>query len=235
MRAMRLLTAISFVFATVVGACSVANPNHCANLDGHATCAARSGLYPYCSRCVAENDGCVAQPLDDACDAGESSAPGTTTTIAPTTGDPPGTTSSSTSGTTTTGSSEAQTGTTAAPTTTTDASTSTSTGDESTDDTTGGSTDDGTTAPPMCGNDIQELPEICDGADLGQYDSCTAKNNIRYGGGELKCAADCTAYDEAACCLAPGQNCFLNGQACCAGTSCQLLGMDLNLFTCKPN
>lgn len=227
---MRPLMAISFVFATVVGACSVANPNHCANLDGHATCAARSGLYPYCSRCVADNDGCVAEPLADACDAGESSAPGTTTTT-PTTGDPISTTTSSTSGTTT-GSSEGQTGTTTAPTTTADESTGTSTGAESTSDE---STDDGTTAGPMCGDEIQELPEICDGADLGQYDSCTAKNNIRYGGGELKCAADCTAYDETACCLAPGQNCFLNGQACCAGTSCQLLGMDLNLFTCKPN
>lgn len=228
---MRLLTAISFMFAAAVGACSVANPNHCANLEGNATCAARGGLYPYCSKCVAENDGCVAQPQGDACDAGESSAPGSTT--APTTGDQTSSSStSSTSGTTTTGSSEGQTGTTEVPTTTTiDESTSTTTSDEST----GTSTDDSTTAEPMCGNDIQELPEICDGADLGQYDSCTAKNNIRYGGGELKCVADCTAYDEAACCLAPGQNCFLNGQACCAGTSCQLLGMDLNLFTCKPN
>jgi len=229
---MRLLTAISFTFSVVVGACSVANPNHCANLEGHATCAARGGLYPYCSRCVGENDGCVAEPLDDACDAGETSAPGETTT--PTTGDQ-SSTSSSTSGTTTTGSSEGQTGTTGSPTTTGDESTSTTTGDESTGTTTAESTDDTTTtAEPMCGNDIQELPEICDGADLGQYDSCTAKNNIRYGGGELKCVADCTAYDEAACCLAPGQNCFINGQACCEGTSCQLLGMDLNLFTCKP-
>jgi hypothetical protein len=233
---MRPLTAISFMFAAAVGACSVANPNHCANLEGHATCAARSGLYPYCSRCVADNDGCVAQPQVDACDAGESSAPGTTTTITPTSGDPTGTTTSSTSGTTTTGSSEGQTGTTTAPTTSTDESTGTSTGASTgAESTTDESTDDGTTAPPMCGDGIQELPEICDGADLGQFDSCTAKNNIRYGGGELKCAADCTAYDEAACCLAPGQNCFLNGQACCAGASCQLLGMDLNLFTCKPN
>lgn len=232
---MRLLTAISFTFAAVVGACSVANPNHCANLEGHATCAARGELFPYCSKCVADNDGCVAEPLDDACDAGESSAPGSTTT--PTTGDPPpsstsSASSSSTSGTTTTGSSEGQTGTTDTSEATSE-STSTTTA-ESTSSTTAGSTDDTAAPEPMCGDDIQELPEICDGADLGQYDSCTAKNPTRYGGGQLKCVADCSAYDEAACCLAPGQNCLLNGQACCAGASCQLLGMDLNLFTCKP-
>lgn len=233
---MRLSMAISLMFAAAVGACSVANPNHCANLNGHATCQARDGNTPYCSKCSADNDGCVAEPLAEFCDAGESSAagssgPGASETTAPTTTLASTSTADLSTSTISSGTEGLSTGdlSTTGTTSTSDATTTgEATGTSTLDFTTG---DTATTAGPMCGDNAQELPEICDGTDLGQYQTCTAKNPETYGGGELACDISCTAYDETNCCLKLGTGCLLAGQPCCPGTSCQLLGM--GLFTCK--
>ncbi len=242
---MRLSMAISFILATVVGACSTPNPNHCANLQGHATCQKNGDDNIYCSKCVAENNGCVAE-VNDSCDAGSTSEPGTQGTSATTTtGDPHPTTSTSTTSTstgttditttttttgdptTTTGTTvESSTGTTADTSTGTTADTSTgttadtSTG-ESTDttDTTGTTTattgDTDSTTGPVCGDNLQEPPETCDGTDLNGLDLCTEKNPTKYGGGPLKCAGDCSKYIEDSCCVASGQACPPAPQKCC--------------------
>lgn len=48
---------------------------------------------------------------------------------------------------------------------------------------------------PICGNDVNEGTEVCDGADL-RGASCVS---LGYAGGELDCALDCSAYDLVDC------------------------------------
>jgi hypothetical protein len=253
---MRVLMAISLVLAAVTGACSVANPNHCANLDGHATCAARDVAAPYCNRCLADNNGCVAEPVaDDACDAGSTSLPGTSTTDPTTsttsstgnttasdtststpststsTGPEPTsttttTTETSTGSATTTGT-DTDTSTTVDTTTDTDTSTTVDTTTDTTEATTMATTEATTTMGPMCGDDIAEGQETCDGADLNGQ-TCAMKNPMKYGGGILACDPSCFAYDESDCCLTNGVAC--GSQPCCPGLTCKLLGG--NLFGC---
>lgn len=215
MRTMRWWMAISGMVAAALAACSVSNPDHCANLQGHATCAARDSNYPYCSKCTASNDGCVSQPVNDACDAGETSTPGSTSAASTT---DPTTTTASTSATT---AASTTTGSTSDPTT---SESSTSGASESSSGSTTASTTASTTGstgdpPPVCGNDVREPPEVCDGADLNDLD-CVIKDSDKYSGGTLQCKADCMAYDELNCCLATGQTCPLNGQKCCAPGTC---------------
>ena len=228
---MRLSMAISFILATVVGACSTPNPNHCANLQGHATCQKNGDDNIYCSKCVAENNGCVAE-VNDSCDAGSTSEPGTSSTSATTTtGDPPTTSTSTTSTsditttttttdptTSTSTTAESSTGTTAESSTGTTVDTSTGESTDTMDTTstttaTTGETD--STTGPVCGDNVQEPPETCDGTDLNGLDLCTEKNPTKYGGGPLKCAGDCSKYIEDSCCVATGQACPPVPQKCC--------------------
>lgn len=264
---MRLLLAISLAFAALVGACSQPNQNHCANLDGDATCNTRSVDTPYCSRCVAENDGCVAEPVtDNTCEVGSTSLAPMTSTTAPTTStgtstgtaettvsvDPvtsTTTTTAPTTSTTTDPTTSTSTTTTGDTTTTTTGDTSTGTSDTSTGDTSTGttadtttdtttttdtsatSTDETTVDGPVCGDNVQEDPETCDGADLNGL-TCVSKNPVKYSGGSLKCTEACDAYDEAGCCLSQGQQCAPNsGQKCCGLLKCTLL---LGLGSCQP-
>ncbi|MDC0716067.1 hypothetical protein [Nannocystis bainbridge] len=55
-----------FVLAFLAGACRIPNPDHCVHRDVHsdAWCADNSPARPYCSPCVAEGHGCVADPPD---------------------------------------------------------------------------------------------------------------------------------------------------------------------------
>lgn len=253
---MRLWTAVTFLLAALAGACSIANPSHCANNGGHTFCAALDQDAPFCSRCVADNNGCVPDLLDDVCDAGETTASATTTTattptpttqIDPLTTEAPDPTSTSTfdptttstTGTTSTSETTDTTSTTGETTdtsTTDDTTSDTTTGEttDTTDDTTGTTTESTTdttdastteTSPEqICGDNFKEFPETCDGSDLGTFQNCVDKNKTRYGGGTLKCTADCNSYDESACCLAPGQSCVFTTQKCCPGTTCKLLG-----------
>lgn len=210
MPVMRLLTAVSLMFAAASAACSVSNPDHCANLAGNSTCAARDSNYPYCSKCTASNDGCVREPVNAACDAGETTSPGSTGT--PSTTDPTTLATTSSSSTTTTTSSSTSAASTSESSTTGTSESSSSASSGSTGDPTGD-------PPPMCGNDVREPPEVCDGADLNDLD-CVTKDPSKYSGGTLQCSVDCKAYDEQDCCLATGQTCPLNGQKCCTPGTC---------------
>lgn len=68
--------------------CRQLNASHCGNQAGDATCMQRNAMVPYCDRCSAVDDGCVAEPVSEAgCGETEaSSGPPTTAvaTIAPT-------------------------------------------------------------------------------------------------------------------------------------------------------
>lgn len=56
------------------GGCTQLNASHCGNQAGDATCELRDATMRFCDRCVAANDGCVAElPSDPACGFGESS------------------------------------------------------------------------------------------------------------------------------------------------------------------
>ena len=150
-----------------------------------------------------------------------SGEPTTTTTTTTTTTDPTTTTGSTTdtstgdtttTGTTTTTESSDTTLTTLTTLSTTDESTSSSTTD---DTTTGG-------GGPMCGNNIKEGQEECDGTDVG---TCSGYNPL-WGGGKLKCKADCQTFDETGCCIKTGGKC--SDQAnnkCCSGKACPILGL----------
>ena len=61
-------------------------------------------------------------------------------------------------------------------------------------DTAGGDT--GCVATPVCGNNIREGEEFCDGTDLGGK-TCTDFPD--YPGGTLACLADCSGYDTSGC------------------------------------
>jgi hypothetical protein len=226
-RSMRLLTAISLTFAALIGACSVKNPNHCANKDGDSTCKLLYGETYVCSQCTSENSGCVIGPVLDICEADATS--GADTSLATTVVDPSTTTTAPTTSTSTTTTTTTTTDPTTGPPETTTETTDPTTGG-STTTTTDTTTDTDTTAGPMCGNDMIEAQETCDGADLGGL-TCVSKSEI-YNGGVLKCIDDCSAFDESDCCLGPGEDCLVNGQQCCPGTSCQLLGP--SLLSCKP-
>lgn len=190
-------------------ACSVPNRDHCGNLKGAATCIER-GLGDYCSLCVAANDGCVDQAPAGDC-LYTSSDPQTTSD--PTTATTPTDTTTTTTTSTTTG------------TSTGNASTTTTIATSATGDTTAT-----TEAPPMCGNNIQEGNEACDGTDLDDQ-SCN-KVNDNWGGGTLLCARDCTAFDQSQCCLNIGVMCNpmrpTPNETCCNGSTCEL-----PLLTCQ--
>ena len=147
-----LRTMLWSTLSLALSACSVANNDHCGNQEGNATCLQRDPGAPYCSICVADNNGCLAAAPPTGCiaetapatsaDATSSGGTGTTTASTTTAVDPPTSTSTGTTDptnpTTTTGSSSS-TGDTS--TSTADSSsgtstgTSTSTGDTSTGDT----------------------------------------------------------------------------------------------------
>jgi hypothetical protein len=196
--------ALRACLTATLGACSVANPDHCSNREGSATCRER-GLGDYCSLCIAANDGCVDQaPADDCLHT--SSDPQTTT--APTTTAP----TTSTSGTSTTGPATSTTSTTGSPSST--SSTTTDTGDTT-----------ATTGTPMCGDNTRDPGETCDGTDLD--DQTCNKVNPQWGGGTLLCGRDCMAFDQSMCCLNIGQTCAPTGmtpnEMCCNGSTCELL------------
>jgi hypothetical protein len=50
-----------------LSACTIPNESHCGNHDGDQTCAEGYGDAIYCSTCVADNDGCVAEAPSDVC------------------------------------------------------------------------------------------------------------------------------------------------------------------------
>lgn len=56
-----------------------------------------------------------------------------------------------------------------------------------------------TTTTPVCGNNLREAPEVCDGTDLAGQ-TCVSQG---FGGGTLSCNAGCSAFVTTACTVAP--------------------------------
>lgn len=236
--ALRLLLLVS-----LAPACSVVNADHCANLDGDATCRQRDPDRPYCSQCVGDNNGCFADIPDDSCHAvtvaqpasssssSSSSAPtstgSTTTTVDPTTSTSDDTTSSSSSSSTTDPSTSSSSDTTDATTSTTgDTTTTTDPSSTGTSDDTGSTTSSSTGDGPVCGDNTIEGDEVCDGAKLdGQ--TCTKILPSKWGGGTLKCTNTCKSFDDTDCCIGVGQACnylLQPDELCCPGLNCPLSG-----------
>jgi hypothetical protein len=69
----------------------------------------------------------------------------------------------------------------------------------------------GTAAPPICGNNLREGSEQCDGPDLGGQ-TCQSQG---FSGGALGCNGDCT-FNTSGCfvCLPLGSSCTANSQCC---------------------
>lgn len=203
---MRPLAALASI--TLAAACSVPDPDHCSNRSE--TCQ-DLGLGAYCSTCIADNNGCVAQPPSDACLHG-APAPASSTS-APTTSSTSSETTDPSTSTPSPSSSEGSSSTTA-----TDTSSSGSSSSSTTTPDTGDTT--ATTEPlPTCGDGKRDPGEQCDGDDLDDA-TCNSANQ-KWGGGTLKCTADCKAFDQSECCLNVGQTCVPGSmepnQTCCAG------------------
>jgi hypothetical protein len=215
----------------VAAACSVVNKEHCGNLEGNATCLERDPGAPYCSICVAENNGCLAEDPGDSCLA-ETAAPtgadGSETSVSPTTGtttsattDDPSTgvpATTTTPGTTSTG--DESTSTTDPTGPATEATTTTTT---TTSETTGSDTTE--TGGPVCGNNKVEGDEVCDGTDLNE-EKCQTLLPDKWGGGTLMCN-NCSSYNDTNCCIGVGQACSLVDPdgACCDPLSCKMDGL----------
>lgn len=57
------------------------------------------------------------------------------------------------------------------------------------------------TNPPVCGNNVKEIGEVCDGTDLNG-ESCSSQG---YDSGALSCLSDCSSFDTSACYNLPDQ------------------------------
>ena len=89
---------------------------------------------------------------------------------------------------------------------------------------------------PMCGNDIAEEGEVCDGADLRGM-TC---QDYGFQGGVLACNDECTAYDMSGCTSTStpycGNNVIDDGEDCdgdnLGGQTCVGLGFDSGVLAC---
>lgn len=212
------------------GACSVVNKDHCGNQDGDATCVQRDPGAPYCSLCVADNDGCLAAAPPSECLADP--APATTADTSSTTGS--STTRDPTTGTTSTSTGTdpvTSTGTATSSGTASDITSSTGT-TTSTSDTTD-TTDTTSTGGPVCGNNKIEGDEVCDGTDFGG-ETCKTVVPDKWGGGSLGCN-ECTSLNDGKCCVGLAGVCgMLNPDAalpCCPGLTCKF--EKLGTYTCQ--
>ncbi len=72
-------------------------------------------------------------------------------------------------------------------------------------------------APAMCGNDLVEGVEVCDGTDLVGSDCATEG----FGGGTLACLGDCSGFDTSMCTNNVGDCCANNGTPGCEDPTCE--------------
>jgi hypothetical protein len=213
------------------GGCIRANASHCGNNGGHTAC---GGETPVCNVCEADNDGCVAGPVhdpsclydgvapdSDASTSTSAGSAGSSSTTDPATTDPDGTGTSET-----TGPPPPQCGDG-----TVDEAEECE-GDMMTDCQSIGAGNGeapcnatlcvwdtaGCDMQPVCGNNMVEPGELCDGTDLNDQE-CTdrADQNGAYVGGTLACM-DCL-FDESDCipCKTLGLGCQSDSE-CCSGT-----------------
>ena len=203
MRRLFSTTTLLPIWLALAPACSVVNTDHCGNREGDATCAQQGDAIPYCSICIADNNGCVAAVPEDRCLATTAAAtsPGSSSTV------DPGTTEPTTTGLTDTGS-------TSTPGTTT-------TGDPGTSSDTSTST-----MSPMCGDNMVEGNEVCDGSN-NDGETCKSVVPNKWGGGTLQCNPNCQSFNDTKCCIGVGQDCeLINPQGtCCAPLTCKVEGL----------
>lgn len=179
---LRPSAAASWLALALTLSCERANASHCGNNLDRDTCRLRDPTRPFCSLCEAANDGCR-----DTVDARPGCA---VETVAG------GESSSSSTGTQTEGSSSGS-GSVSSETTGASTSTSSSSGPaSSSSDETTSDAESSTTAPPaMCGNDVVEEGEVCDGSDLAGASCVTLGSK----GGELGCRDNCLQFDPSRC------------------------------------
>jgi hypothetical protein len=196
--------------------CTVANPNHCGNQSGHATCRSRSESLPYCNLCTATNDGCTDEaPVESRCQPDDEPlepATGSTSMVASTStdgSDAPATSSTTADRATGDGS------------TTDTGATTTDGGSERGDETSTTEATTGDTEGQVCGNDIREGTEECDGEDFGGATCQSVKNGDPHWQGELHCTALCKIYDDE-CCLGVGAPCVVALNNCCGSCGVNL-------------
>ncbi len=88
-----------------------------------------------------------------------------------------------------------------------------------------------------CGNDMQELPEVCDGPDLGGED-CVSQG---FGEGVLMCANNCKRFDTSGCTASPDcGNEVIEGSEVCDGSAlggadCVSEGFHGGELACRAN
>jgi hypothetical protein len=210
--------------------CRQLNASHCGNQAGDLTCEQRDQAAPYCDRCEAVNDGCVAQPVSEpGCAADEGAA--STASATSTGGDETSTSSDEASGTTapdacgngTLDEGEACDGE--------QLPAEAACADEGFGEGVPGCADDCslldyTSCPGygLCGNGEVGFGEQCDGDNLSGQ-SCDSLPN-RTGEG-LACTAECRLDDEACqMCREHAQPCAPDRDACCeAGEACVAVEM----------
>ena len=136
-------------------------------------------------------------------------------------------------GNTTFGSGSTFSTTTVPPTTSMGGESSTTEDDPSATDT--DDTDD-TSDVPMCGNNVIEPGEFCDGTDLAGRDC----ESLGYSGGTLACSGDCSAYDISGCTVDTcGNGVIDEGELCdgpeLQGQTCESIGFAGGQLGCNPN
>lgn len=209
--------------ASLALSCVRLDGSHCANLQGDATCALRDAARAHCSACVAEHDGCVADPVEAECvptfDGSSSTADDDgddpTTASDPTADDGVSSTPTTVDVSATSATEDDGDGSTSSDPATTssdDGSSAdgTSESTESTESTDGGS---------VCGNGIREGDEQCDGDDL---DGMTCLEHPEFSSGTMGCDQFCV-FNTTQCvdCLNLIGGCTLDEQ-CCSGQHCNL-------------
>ena len=82
------------------------------------------------------------------------------------------------------------------------------------------------TGGPVCGDNMIEGDEVCDGAMIDNQ-TCAKLLPAKWGGGTLKCTDTCKSFDDTACCIGVGQPCnylLQPDELCCPGLTCPLSG-----------
>ena len=214
--------------------CTIDNTDHCYFQQGDEFCGNKYGGDYKCSQCTAANNGCVTDFGEDApedkCHAETLTDTGSTSEL--TNADSTVTASSSMSSTTM--SSMSGDATTSPTSTTTSADTSTTSNEESSSTDPGSSSESTGVVGPMCGNDVIEGAEICDGADLGDATDCAA---VMLGDGEVSCNEDCTLNLEGCSGMPMCGNDLIEGNEQCegpdlAGDTCESLGYVAGTLVC---
>jgi hypothetical protein len=100
----------------------------------------------------------------------------------------------------------------------------------------GGCGDDSGTGDGVCGDDVVDSGEVCDGADLNGH-NCEDQGFV---GGTLACAGGCQAFDTSSCQSAACGDDVANGNELCDGAdlgtqTCEALGFAGGTLTCDSD